>query len=262
MQDIPAQCIVPFIVAVVGGAIVVLFEYFIVQPIRRAIDASIPEASVGRDWIDAMRRALKRFRAQYYGPLGQWLPRPHENITIDEWEIEKGRATLTLVVNKMLETFEPGIVGFFRVPRVIAKHKLIIDRTGDILEVRSIPVDFSQTGRSTRLPEMTVAVKNKKARLEKVHNGSNAIIEFEVENSGKAGRVFPYIEFQVITTALDGNYSQKKWNTKPKPVEIPALTIQPFKYTLFFEFPALPLVEPPNEVKIEMHPCSSGQSRS
>ena len=89
--------------------------------------------------------------------------------------------------------------------------------------------------------------------------GVNVIIEFEVENRGRTGMVCPYIEFQVVTMKLDGQYTPKKWNTKPKPVEIPALRVKPFKYTLFFKAPDAPLVEPPNKVKIELHPCTKSK---
>lgn len=268
MQGLSTLLIVPFVVTVIGGAIVLVIEYFFIQPVRRAIDASIPQSSVSRDWATAMRRAVRLFRAQYYGIIGQWLPRPDETITIEEWDIEKGRATLTLAVNKMLETFEPGIFGFFRVPCVIAKHRLTVDRTGDILALKSIPVDQIRTGyfpRTSRwpLPKTTLAITDRKPpRTEKVDNGVNVIIEFEVENSGRAGKVCPYIEFQVVTTKVDGRYTPKKFNTRPKPFDIPALCVKPFKFTLFFSSPDLPLVEPPHEVKIELYPCPDVQSKS
>jgi hypothetical protein len=254
MEDILKLGFIPVIGIVIG----LIIEYFIIQPIKKATERAIPSSpSISKDWSTAMKKAIGQFRSQYYGHIGQWLPRPHESVTIDEWDIEKGRATLTLAINKMLETFEPGILGFFRIPRVIAKHKLTIDRTGDILEIKSIPVDLSQTGYSSRTPpsplrEMTLTIKNWQARREKVNNGVNAVIEFEVENSGKAGKICPYIEFEVVTTELDGNYTPKKWHTKPKPVDIPALCVKPFRYSLFFQSPDLPLVEPPHEVKIEL----------
>jgi len=210
-----------------------------------------------------MRRAIRLFRTQYYGVIGQWKPRPHEVITVDEWDIEKGRATLILAVTKMLETRELGIIESFRVPRVIAKHNLTIDRTGDILESRSIPMDSTWTTQQRPLSETTLTIKSRKEpRKEQASGGVNVIIEFEVENRGRAGKACPYIEFQVATEWLEGKYSSKKWNTKPKPIEIPALCVKPLIYTLFFHFPHLPLIEPPYEVKIELHPCPDTRSRS
>jgi hypothetical protein len=255
MPDLAIVLVFP----VVAGVIVVLVEYFVVQPIKKATERAIPSSSeISKDWATAMKKAIKRFRAQYYGAAGQWWPRPHETIVVEKWRIEKGRATLTLALTKMVETFEYGILDFYRIPRVIAKHELTIDRTGDILEIRLLSFEQIQATQypAASLRETTLRIKKRKPpRIEKVQNGVNVILEFEVENTGKAGLVCPYIEFQVVTAEVDGKYAPKKFNTKPKPFAIDALTTQPFKFKLFFKLPELPLVEPPHKVTIELHPC-------
>jgi hypothetical protein len=256
MENFTSVFVIPVVVAVVAGSIVVVIEYFFVQPVRRAIDSTVKHTVNDRDWATAIKSAISRFRKDHYGVIGQWIPRPNETITIREWNIVKGRGTLVLTLNRVVETLQPGVIGFVRAPLPISHYRLVIDRSGDILEIKAEPVQINP--RNYGMPAAPPRIKNRKRpRVESTSGGVNVIIEFDIENLGAATKICPYIEFKLVTSRGSGEYKPKTFNTKPKSYDLPANCLQPFRFTLFFPHPEIPLVESPHEVKIELRSYQS-----
>ena len=140
MQYLLTALIFPAIAIAIG----LLLEYFGMQPLKNAI--LIPRSStMSRNWATAMRKAVKQFKAEQTGyNWNRWLSNKN-NITIEEWEVGRGQAILTLAVSKQQPSAEnpiPGMVIFTTERRIIAKYQLVIDRTGDILKMRSVPINI------------------------------------------------------------------------------------------------------------------------
>ena len=83
------------IIPIVIGVIMLVIEYWVIQPMRVANDHSLSllTGSANRDWSTAMKTAVKRFRANRGNYLFSLIS---EHFKIEEAHIEKGRATLTL----------------------------------------------------------------------------------------------------------------------------------------------------------------------
>jgi hypothetical protein len=78
-------------------------------------------------------------------------------------------------------------------------------------------------------------------------------IKFDVENKGSIAKIYPYIEFKVMTSKVDGKYTPKIFNSKPTLVEeIPAKSIKTCHYSFYFDSLDIPMVDPPHNVTIDI----------
>lgn len=262
MQDFTNIFGVPLAVAVIAGVAVVIFEYYVIKP---RTEVSIPRSSsISRDWATAIRRGVKQFKSQQADYDWNWWSSNRNKITIESWRIEKGQATVTLAVSGKYETFErpvPELLYHVTKWQTVARYNLMIDRTGDILRMNALPLNSPNTRaqvtyRQDELPETSLKIKNKKQPVVQRNNGDvKVIIEFDVENSGKAGRVCPYIEFQVVAPDRNGNRTTYPIRTAPKAYDIPALSIMPIRFEHTFHAPEWPLVDSLDKIKIELFPC-------
>ncbi len=251
-----SDLLVALLASIFAGLIVVIIEYFIIQPIKKTVDRAVPSsAEINRDWATAIAKAIKYLRMQHYGLFGQWIPRPKESIEVQKWTINKGRATLILSVIKMIETIDREFTAITQMPHTLAQYTVTIDRSGDILEFYASRFEEPPVSLPP-LREMTVEIANKKQpRIETANGGVNAVLEFAIRNTGRAGTICLYIEFKVVTSRVDGHYSPRTFKTKPKPLAINAMGLTPVKLSLFFPFPELPLIDPPHNVTIELQSC-------
>jgi hypothetical protein len=145
MFDLATLVVFPVVV----GVIILIVEYFVIQPIRKAKAVSIPHpSSISRDWMTAIKNGVRKFKTQQSGYVWSWWSRDRHSISIEEWSIEKGRATVTLTVSgkqSVVENPIPGVISFGTTQRIIARYQLSIDRTGDILKMISIPIQDSES---------------------------------------------------------------------------------------------------------------------
>lgn len=277
MDEISTICIIPLLVTVVGGIAVVVFEYFFVQPVKNSIDISIMQSQIDRDWSTAMRKALNHFRAQHYGVISQWIPKPNEKIIIDDWGVKKGQATLIISVNNLVETYSRKARTYNKMPVPISRHKITVDRSGDIIGIEFVPLEneqddsnlgsdgiadilsmFPKTYRSSPInsSEPVFSITRKSPVVaQRTSTGMKVTIKFEIENRGKTGKTCPYIEFKLLTSRDDGKFSPKPYKYQLKPIEIPSMRKQEIQQSFEFLFPEIPLVEPPHKVIIELRSC-------
>ena len=256
MSDLATLIIFPVIV----GVIVLLVEYFVIQPIRKAKSVSIPRSSsISRDWMTAIKTGVKQFKAQQPGYVWNWWSRDRHNIAIEEWSIEKGQATLTLAVSAKQSVVNnpiPGVISFGTAQRVIARYQLTIDRTGDILRMISIPVqndaaDYPASATHPRAKGI-VLKEVKKPITEVTHEGLKVRIEFVAENWGKATRIYPYVEYKVAEF-IGGKFVERVVSSPPSwAVDLDAYssTLIPFEAT--FDATTVILTKPPNKVKVKL----------
>ncbi len=129
MSDFWALVGAPFVLLLVG----LLVEYWVIQPIRNSQEYKDVSKENRRDWATATTRAIKRFRRQQ--PHYKGLFR-RKNIKIEATEVKRGYAIIWIAVSKSQ---------FFRnrsdnTSEVEERFELTIDRTGDILRVKSLDV--------------------------------------------------------------------------------------------------------------------------
>jgi len=139
MQNLLSTLIWPVIV----GIVLLIIEYFVAQPIRKANKTSLP-VSINQDWTKAIEIAVKRFKTQQTGFIWNWWSSNKNKITIEDFSISKGQATLHLAIWKNIQianTLAPGVAILDKEARIIAKYELVIDRTGDTLKIKSIQVN-------------------------------------------------------------------------------------------------------------------------
>lgn len=262
MQDLTIIFIIPLLVAIIGGAAVVIFEYYVVKPRAEVL---IPHSSpISRDWATAIRKAVKKFKLQQTDYDWNWWSSDRNSITIESWTIEKGQANVMLAILGECDTVEtpvPGVLQLVTKRQVIAKYNLAIDRTGDILRMNVLPFGSANTNvqvgfHQKNLPETKLTIKNKKQPVVQRINGDvKVIIEFDIENSGKAGKACSYIEFQVVAPNRFGNLTPQPVRTAPMSIDIPALTTKPIKFEKTFHAPEWPLVDSLSKIRIELFPC-------
>jgi hypothetical protein len=262
MQDFTGLIIIPVIVIVIG----LIIEYWIIQPVRKKSELVIPSSpAIDKDWAIAIRTGVEQFKSQQTDFRWKWWLPNRNTVTIEAWNIRKDQADLTLVVSEKYPTFQsvaPDLLYYTTSQRIIARFELALDDIGTILRMRSLPVVAPDRGTSlgisqSDLPETDLTIKNiRRPTVEKVDGKAIVTIEFDVENSGRAGKVCPYVEFQVVALDKAGKLVPQPFRTALQTYHVSALSIQPFTFQHTFYAPEWPLVEPPNKVRIGLSPCT------
>jgi hypothetical protein len=253
--------IIPVIVVVIG----LIIEYWIIQPLRRAKFSLISNKPISRDWMSAIKKAVKEFR-RCRGEAVFFLSK--ERIKVEQVHIEKGRATLTLaVMPKSSPLFYGSVSWMFNLmgifPRMIGKYEVTIDRTGDILKIDSLPIEESGRygepflGRvaqdSKPRPKGIFLKEVKKPITEVTHEGLKVRIEFVVENWGEATKIYPHVEYKVAEFRA-GKYegrvvqSPVSWE-----VDLQARSTTPIAFDAVFDAMTILLTKPPNKVKVKLY---------
>lgn len=127
------------ITAIISSVVLILLAInnWAIQPFLAAKDYT--SAPINRDWSTATKKALdnlKNYRSNY----------KNEHFTVESFDPNRGQAELTVEVTprwSLLFSISGisdilNLLGKF--PEVIARHRLKIDRSGDILTFQTLPV--------------------------------------------------------------------------------------------------------------------------
>jgi hypothetical protein len=190
--------IIPIVVVVIG----LLIEYYVIQPIKQAKAIPLP-TNINRDWANAIRKAVRNFKAQQSGFENEGLFNTKKDdsktIKVDECRVYRGKASLIVSVSYIgvsgnYLSFNPKDTRYWNVTK---KYRLEVDRTGDIL--KSTEVDTQQTPIGGDVPPTKLSVSNIKSSTSKVTNGTVTVfIDFDIKNEGQAGSTCPQIEYPVV----------------------------------------------------------------
>lgn len=219
------------LLSVLANILSTLIEYGIIKPKFETAWNPLLSQSGNRDWSTAVKTSIKRLQTTQGGhmlPFG-------EHYRVEDVHIEKGKGTITLVVlPKSALVFAFTSLSFLidalnidEFPHIIARYQIIIDRSGDILNVKSLPVsenekyrplyssqsrfsrfsrpytfqdipDFSNFFQGTTPSKKGLVLKEIKKPIKEVTAGGLLIkIEFTVENWGEATTIYPYIRYKV-----------------------------------------------------------------
>lgn len=263
MQDnLWTLLVIPVIVVVIG----LIIEYWIIQPLRRAKFSSISNKPISRDWMSAIKKAVKEFQ-RWRGEAVLFLSK--ERVKVEQVHIEKGRATLTLaVMPKSSPLFDGSISWMFNLygifPRMIGKYEVTIDRTGDILKIESLPIEESGKygepllGRDAQdykpRHKKGIFLKEVKKPTTKVtYEGLKVRIEFIIENWGEAAKIYPHIEYKVAELR-GGKYEERVVQSPASwEVDLQAWSTTPVAFDAVFDATTVLLTKPPNKVKVKLY---------
>jgi len=219
------------LLAILANVLSTLIEYGIVKPKFEMAWNPLLAQSGTRDWSTAVKKSIQKLRSTQGGhvlPFG-------EHYRVEDVHIEKGKGTVSLVVlpkTALVYAFTglSFLVDALKVdefPHVIARYQIIIDRSGDILNIKSIPVAenekyrplystqsriprFARPRTSSTIPGVFSAsqdgtiiqsgliLKEIKKPIKTVTSDGLIIeIEFTVENWGEATTVYPYVRYKI-----------------------------------------------------------------
>ncbi|GEM_PF-4723935 len=128
-----SQFVSPLIVSIIS----LLVEYGIIQPRYHRMIQNLPKQS-RRDWITATIKALKKFQKELNRSQGIAKRR---NVVLLEEEVKKGNAELIVGISEGVAIWRRILFG---APRVVQKVWMVIDRTGDILKIRYLPLELTE----------------------------------------------------------------------------------------------------------------------
>jgi hypothetical protein len=223
--------------------------------------------------------AIKDFKTQH--PHYDWDF--FESITKESFTPEKGCKILILTVQTTRSTKGASS----RKPRALEKHQLLINKAGDVLEDKIL---FTQTGNSqntasnsemnfpnidtsilqdilgianlAQIPETKITLKKiEEPIVSKADREVVVTINFILKNSGKEGKICPYIEFQAAVFQTDGSFKEMTIRSEPQEIEVDALAERKYSYTVKLPRTDVPLFNPPYNVKVELYPCPQSSTR-
>lgn len=108
--------------ALVGGVILLYIEYGYFQKRSQVAELQRPGNDVGSLWKDAINRAVKDFSTNH----------PDSTVKISSWTVTDDKARVHLFIKK--KPLAPRLAGRF--PRRSIPYTLVVDRAGDILEIK------------------------------------------------------------------------------------------------------------------------------
>lgn len=242
---------IPLVITVIGGIIVLAVEYWGIQPLRSfgAIKLfSLLFPFVRRDWTKATRTVINKFKSQpkhYKWIIGQ------NDFKVENLKIEKGKGTLNLAVTTNNNLLSSHLFGkIFPEPLVIERYEILFDRTGDILRIRSVPVEI----------EVNI-IQLEKLTTEKSRGGITAVVSFLAGNRGQRGEFCVKIELDIVTLRRsDGKFGPEKHGAIFGPFEIDGFSVKKFGCKLECAPPAVPLVDSQHKVRISIIPCPAKQN--
>ncbi|WKZ41075.1 MAG: hypothetical protein QY328_03365 [Anaerolineales bacterium] len=246
--------IIPVVVIVVG----LLIEYYVIQPIKQAKEIPLP-TRVTRDWENAIRKAVKHFKAQQSGFENEGLFNSKKDdsktVKVEECTVYRGKASLIVstsyvAVSGNYLSLNPKDTQYWNVTN---KYRLEIDRTGDIL--KSNKVDSQQIPIGGDIPPMKLSVHNIQARTSEVINGVvKVFINFDIQNEGQAGKTCPQIEYPVVFMSKN-KYEPTPHFANVKQLDVAALSTVKFTWEEEFNFIDVPLVTDTSKIKVRLKPC-------
>ncbi len=269
------------LLSVLANILSTLIEYGIIKPKFETMWSPLLSQSGNRDWATAVKSSIQKLKSTQGGhvlPFG-------EHYRVEDVHIEKGKGTITLVVlPKSALVFAFASLSFLidtlnidEFPHVIARYQIIIDRSGDILDVKSFPVpeneryrplyshqprfsrfpkfpDFPEFSQGTTSPKKELVLKEIKKPIKEVSSGwLNIRIEFIVENWGAAKSIYPYIEYKVAELK-NGKFEERVFHTPSDwKVDLKALSSTPVSYTNPFPVGTQLLAKGRNSVYVRLY---------
>ncbi len=149
-----------FLLSILANIISTLVEYGIIKPKFEMGWSPLLTQSGNRDWSTAVKTSIQRLKSTQGGhvlPFG-------EHYRVEDFHVEKGKGTVILIVlPKSAIVFAFTSLSFLvdtleidEFPHVIARYQIIIDRTGDILSTKPIPVSENERYRPLYSPKSRV----------------------------------------------------------------------------------------------------------
>ncbi len=242
---------IPLLITVIGGIIVLAVEYWGIRPLQSfgAIKLfSLLFPFVRRDWTKATKTVINKFKSQpkqYKWIIGQ------NDFKVEDLKIEKGKGTLNLAVTTNNNLLSSHLLGkIFPEPLVIERYEILFDRTGDMLRIRSIPVET----------EVSI-IRLEKLTTEKSKDGIFAVVSFLAGNRGQSGKFCVKIELDIVTVRRsDGKFGPEKHSAIFGPFEIDGFSVEKFGCRLGCAPPAVPLVDSQHKVGVSIIPCPAKQN--
>jgi hypothetical protein len=208
-----------------------------------------PKANVST-WTKAQEIALSNFKKQR--PQYDWSGFLAETARIDE-VVPQGECEILTIVVSTTDLVKTG--GNFRYPKDIEWHSVTIDIAGNIIKshpIRTIERKNSDSAAHPDLLETDCVITKVVPSIQRLGGEARVHIEVTIQNRGKAGKVCPYVEFQV--DFLNGDKLQV-CRSNPKSFDIDALGEKSIVFKWVLKEPAVPLLQAPYKVKAELYKC-------
>lgn len=205
-------------------------------------EAVYPEGS----WERAREIAIETFKHR----LSKYNWR-FEHVQIDSFSRDKEKGTLKVtVVEQKQKVFDN--------PRwwPIERYTLVIDRSGDILNMQSVPVKEEEKYKPMSFDqfgiEESIELENITPVTQVTHEGLLMRIEFTVKNHGVATRRYPYVEYKIAENK-EGTYKERIVKSPPSwVIDLDARSITPVSFDATFEATTILLTRPPNKIIVRL----------
>jgi hypothetical protein len=290
------------LLSVLANILSTLIEYGIIKPNFEVAWNPLLSQSGNRDWSTAVKNSIQKLKSTQGGHV---IPLGGEQYRVEDVHIEKGKGTVTLVVlPKSALVFAFRSLSFLidtleidEFPHVIARYQIIIDRSGDILSIKSFPIseneryrplyspksrffrfskpntsfkfpefpefpefpDSSKSFQGTNSPQKGLVLKIKKPVKELTSSGLKIKIGFTVENWGEATTIYPYVQYKVAELK-SGKFEERMIHSPSNwKIELKAFCSQPMEFnnTLPFGTQLLAKGKDSVHVKISRKPWAS-----
>jgi hypothetical protein len=265
MDSLFALCISPLII----GVVLLLLEYFVIQPIQNANDLAVLKSSpqIGPGWSNAIMSAIKQFKSYQGNPT---FPLSSERIKVEEVIVTSGKATLILTVSprtslvvvlKMIYSWM-NLRGWS--VHMQSKYQVSVKPSGEIIEMKKIEEtsmhEANHTGGAPPQPRDQMLLKEIEEPITKATaDGIEVTINFTVENWGRRRKVHPQVHYRVAQ--LVNSRFEEHDVTSPDDwiVEFQPNTIHPVSFTQHFgSGSVVVLTKLPNKVRVKLIPVSTG----
>jgi hypothetical protein len=259
-------CITPLAI----GVILLLAEYFVVQPLQDARDSSAlrSDENIDSTWSKAIKSAILKFK--HYQSSSSMLS--NERVKIEEVEIRHNvaklvitvtpRASLLLLLGRIYSSMN---LGGWSIPTK-TKYRMTVDSSGDIQEIRfleeTVIRDAKNSGRAplpTSHPQDGIVLKEvQEPKIQVSLNKLEVTIRFIVENWGEPRRIHPKVQYKVAQL-INGEF-RERLVTSPDDwiVQLEPNSINPLSFVMEFgETNIVVLTKSPNKVSVKLIPVSS-----
>lgn len=251
------------IIPIVVGVIVLLVEYYVIQPWQNSRDlaAATTDEVVDSKWSAALKKGMKRFR-DFQSSSSTFSV--IERIRIEEIKIISTSATLIVSV-------KPRAYSLFILTRLYSlmrvdgisfpyetRYRLTIRDDGDIAEIAKLEEKFVKQHFKNQpsSPQIKDDLKLKEVNppVSEVKSGNLRVtISFTVENIGRARKIHPVVEYKVAR--LKGGKFEEEAVTSPKDwiIELDPNCIQPISFsTDFNDVNVVVLTKPPHRISVKL----------
>lgn len=230
-----------FGVPITVGIIILILEYWLIQPLRDAKGGRLPFFSpIRRNWSTATKRALKSFKTQH--DQYKWFF-AREKVNVESMSVDKGKATLNLKVTTRARNSQSSLYKLFIEPLVIARYQLVIDRSGDILKKQTLDLK----------PLAKIKFSSSPIKQE-TESGISVIFTVLIENHGRSGKFCPVFECFTVNVLLPEEERFQWTKAKLEPIEVDSFDTEQVRCEVIFSPPEAPLVSHNHKVKISVDP--------